>query len=84
MIYKDCDRRAPNKFHNKVTGTWSEKHRFKKLPLIRLLLTNTGQQGQHTRVWKEGLFFRKWDFQAFKYISTGRVIDTQHGFCSLS
>lgn len=55
----------------------------KKLSLIRFLLTNTGQQGRHTRVRKEGLFFKKWYFQELKYNSTGRVIDT-HSMVSVA
>lgn len=83
MRYKDCDRRAPNQFHNEVTAQLREKHWSKKLLLIRFLLTNTGQQGRHTRVWKEGLFFIKWYFQELKYNSTGRVIDT-HSMVSVA
>lgn len=66
---EDCERRAPNNVRKRAELSDS------KSSLIRFLLANTGQQGRHTWVCEEGLFFIKWYFQEFQYNSTGSITD---------
>lgn len=73
---EDCERRAPNV---RKRAELSDS----KSSLILFLLANTGQQGRHTRVCEEGLFFIKWYFQEFKYNGTGSITDA-HSMMSVA
>lgn len=72
---EDCERRVPNNVRAELSDS--------KSSLIRFLLANTGQQGRHTWVCEEGLFFIKWYFQEFKYNSTGSITDA-HSMVSVA
>lgn len=74
---EDCERRVPNNVRKRAELSDS------KSSLIRFLLANTGQQGRHTWVCEEGLFFIKWYFQEFKYNSTGSITDA-HSMVSVA
>lgn len=74
---EDCERRAPDNVRKRAEPSDS------KSSLIRFPLANTGQQGRHTWVCEEGLFFIKWYFQEFKYNSTGSTTDA-HSMVSVA